>query len=300
MKQQPVKINETQGKELQEIARALTSHYEIEKIICFGVNSMHETSNTCFTEPVDRFANTYYLLVLTTEVRRIEYTMQDFIIKQFPGVFIIGHGMSTAMEAVYNHERFFINACLNGLLVYTSDGFTMTPEVLPGNIKINYEKDEETFSRMYSMATGFLESAQDCYEKGFYNNVAFLLHQAVEQACRGLIRLYTGYRADIHNIARLLFLCDCFSAEPSKLFKRHFKEEKRLFRVLAGSYTDARYRDNYQVIDHDSDQLCTLVKAFLDLTLELSSKEPYKVTARTTAAEQAAVVDYSPALPASL
>jgi HEPN domain-containing protein len=240
------------------------------------------------------------LLVLTTESKRIEYVIQDFINNHFPGVFIIAHELATVMEAVYRHDRFFVEACLNGLLVYTSNGFTMPPELNAENIEDSYLKDEEAFSRMFSMASGFMESALDCYDKGYYYNVAFLLHQAVEQACRGLIRLYIGYRADIHNLERLLFLCECFSAEPSRLFKRYFREEKRLFRVLAGSYTEARYRDNYEVIDHDADELCTLVKAFLELTLELSSKEPHRGTARTTVVEQAAVVDYSPALPASL
>ncbi|WP_439695873.1 HEPN domain-containing protein [Mucilaginibacter sp. AW1-7] len=300
MEKQPIKLSDGQYNELQEIAKVLTSNYQIEKVICFGALSSMTTGNTCFMQPDHSMKNTYYLLVLTTETKRIEYVMQDFISSHFPGVFIIAHGLSTVLEAVYRYDRFFVDACLNGLLVYTSDGFTMSPEGNADNTEGSYLKDEEAFSRMYSMASGFLESALDCFEKGFFNNVAFLLHQSVEQACRGLIRLYTGYRADIHNIERLLYLCECFSAEPSRLFKRHFKEDKRLFRVLAGSYTEARYRDNYEVGDQDADKLCSLVKAFLDLTLELSSKEPNRETAKSTVVEQAAVVDYSPALPASL
>jgi HEPN domain-containing protein len=300
MKKNPIKLVEEQKRELQEIAKVLTSNYQIEKIICFGALTSLTAADTCFIEPEHSLKNTYYLLVLTTDSKRIEYVIQDFINSHFPGVFIIAHGLSTVMEAVYKNDRFFVDACLNGELVYTSDGFTMIPEFDHEIIEKSYSKDREAFSRMFSMASGFMECAYECYEKEFYNNVAFLLHQAVEQACRGLIRLYTGYRADIHNIDRLLFLCECFSAEPGRLFKRYFKEEMRLFRVLAGSYTEARYRDNYKVIDHDADQLCTLVKAFLDLTIELSLKVPHKVTARTIVDEQAAVVDYSPVLPASL
>jgi HEPN domain-containing protein len=300
MKNRAIKVSDAQQKELQEIAMALNGNCQIEKIICFGALRSEETTDTCFTDTESNLKNTYYLLVLTKELRRIEYTLQDFINNLFCGVFIVAHGLATVVEAVHNRDRFFTEACLNGLLVYTSDGFTMVPEVASENICVDYSKDEEAFSRMFSMATGFLECAYECYEKGLYNNVAFLLHQAVEQACRGLIRLYTGYRADTHNLERLLLLCKSFSPEPARLFSRHFKEETRLFRVLTRSYTDARYRDNYQVIDHDADLLCTLVKAFIDLTLELSSKEPYRGTARTTVEEQAAVVDYSPALPASL
>lgn len=57
------------------------------------------------------------------------------------------------------------------------------------------------------------------------------------------------------------------------LFRRHFAKEKQLFRVLASSYSDARYKDNYQNVDHEADLLCTQVKAFLGMIDELAKKE---------------------------
>ncbi len=300
MRTDSIKLTGAQQRDLEEISRILCGQYQIEKIICFGALNLKIAKETCFMEAEGELKNTYYLLVMTTENTRIEYAMQDFIIKQFPEVFIIAHGLQTVIDAIHKNDRFFVNAGLNGQLIYTSDGFTMIPEFERKRIDQAYLKDCEAFEQIYSLASGFLECAFDCYEKGFYNNVAFLLHQVVEQACRGLIRLYTGYHSDIHNLSRLLDLCNCFSTEPAKLFRRHFAEEKRLFRVLAGSYTEARYRDNYKVIDHDADELCTLVKAFLDLTLELSSIESHRGAARTTEERKAAVMDYSPALSASL
>ncbi|NVM64196.1 HEPN domain-containing protein [Mucilaginibacter sp. SG538B] len=300
MKNNPIKLTEYQNKELQAIADALNTQYQIEKIICFAALSSYSSHETVFCPAQTNSTNDYYLLVLTTEITRIEHVMQDYISKLFPGVFVIAHGLETVMNLVYNYDTFFLNACLNGVLIYTSDGFTMIPDYEESKAKEAVLKDNEAFERIYKLASGFLESAFICLENNFDNNVIFLLHQAVEQGCRALIRLFTGYRSDIHNISRLIDFSRSFSPEPSALFRRHFSKEKHLFRVLSTSYSDARYKDNYHVIDHEADLLCTQVKAFLDLVAELAKKETAQGTARTTVEVRAEVVDYSPALPASL
>lgn len=300
MKNSPIKLTDFQNKELQEIAKALNIQYKIEKIICFAALSSLNTHDTVFATPQAGSTNIYYLLVMTTEVTRIEHTMQDYISKLFPGAFVIAHGLETVMNLVYKYDTFFLNTCMNGALIYTSDGFTMIPEYDEAKAEKAVSKDKEAFKRIYKLASGFLESAFICLENNFDDNVIFLLHQAVEQGCRALIRLFTGYRSDIHNISRLLDFCKCFSPEPSELFRRHFSNEKHLFKVLATSYSDARYKDNYQVIDHEADLLCTQVKAFLDLIGELAKKETAQGAARSTVEAPAEVVDYSLALPASL
>jgi HEPN domain-containing protein len=297
MRNEPIKLNKSQHQELQEIAKALNGQYQIEKIICFA--ALHSASDnvTCFSEPDTQATNSYYLLVMTTSVTRIEHAIQDFISKLFPGTFILAHGLETVMVAVTKHDRFFLNVCVNGALIYSADGFAIKPEFEADKVRQEMTRDIKAFEQIYSLTSGFMECGFDCYEKGFYNNVTFVLHQAVEQGCRALIRLFTGYHSDIHNIARLLDFCSCFSAEPAALFRRHFEQEKKLFRILVASYSEARYRDNYKVSDHHANELCTLVKLFLDLVLELSNKELHMCTARTTAEQMAAVVDYSPALP---
>jgi HEPN domain-containing protein len=295
-----IKLTDIQHKELQEIAKALSSQYKIEKIICFAVINRLSTENTVFAPSKVVSASNYYLLVMTTEITRIEHAMQDYIGKLFPGTFVIAHGLETVMNLVYKYDTFFLNACLNGALIYAADGFTMIPEFEVEKLDQAFLKDKEAFDRIYNLASGFLESAFICYENNFHNNVTFLLHQSVEQACRALIRRFTGYRSDIHNLDRLLQFCNCFSEEPALLFRRHFVNEQRLFRILTSAYSEARYKDNYQIVDTDADKLCTLVKAFLDLVSELAKKEPHKGTARNTVEAQAVVVDYSPALPASL
>ena len=145
MKNNPIKLTNAQTTELQEIAKVLCTQYKIEKIICFGALSSLTSENTIFEVSQMHSTNKYYLLVLTTEIMRIEHAMQDYINKHFPGTFILQHGIETVMNLVYNYDTFFLNACLNGALIYTKDGFTMIPDFDESKMEEALLKDKEVF-----------------------------------------------------------------------------------------------------------------------------------------------------------
>lgn len=81
------------------------------------------------------------------------------------------------------------------------------------------------------LADGFLMCASECLENEQYGICAFMLHQAVEQACICLVRVHIAYRSKFHNLYRLLRLCQCFSERPFQLFLST-PEDERLFDVL--------------------------------------------------------------------
>ncbi|MFB0494481.1 HEPN domain-containing protein [Mucilaginibacter sp. OAE612] len=297
MQNTPIKITARQHKELLEIAKALTGHYRIEKIICFAALHCFHSSDTCFTEPDCDSSDQYYLLVMTKENTRIEHQMQDFIGKLFPGTTVLAHGLETIMSLVYQYDRFFLNVCLNGELVFTSDGFTMVPEFENEKTEQTIVKDIDAYHQIFGLACGFVECAFDCHSKGFYNNVTFILHQAVEHGCRALIRLFTGYKSDIHNLDRLITFCSLFPNEPVALFRRHFDKEKQLFRLLSASYTEARYRDHYKVNELEAGELCVLVKSFLELVKSLAEVQIRKLTQINNYQNGLAFKNDNPALP---
>jgi HEPN domain-containing protein len=76
---------------------------------------------------------------------------------------------------------------------------------------------------------------------------AFMLHQAVEHALVGLVRVYTGYRFGTHNIDKLLRYANTFTNEVVVLFPKNTKEEAGLFNLLRRAYVDARYREDYTI-----------------------------------------------------
>jgi hypothetical protein len=98
-----------------------------------------------------------------------------------------------------------------------------------------------------------------------------------------VIRIYMGYRSDMHNLARLINLCRCFSDEPFELFPRKTAEEKRQFQILIRSYSETRYKDEYQIDSADADKLFTQVVGFLNLIKTLCNNrlEQYRNEAST-------------------
>jgi len=74
-----------------------------------------------------------------------------------------------------------------------------------------------------------------------------MLHQAIEHACGALIRIYTGYRPNTHNLSRLLQMVESFTRELKAIFPKSTKEEEGIYGILQHGYLDARYKDEYNV-----------------------------------------------------
>jgi HEPN domain-containing protein len=294
-------LTAAQCQELHEIATMLANYYRPEKIICFGCLHNSREASGSFIEPVIQNNHHYFLLMATLENIRMEHEVQDYVNSHIagPAVTILVHGIEIITDAINQGSRFFIHACRDGILLYTADGHPLNIRYPKPNPAKLLARAEAYYLHRYGMAIGFMNAAVECCEKEFYNHAVFMLHQAVEQACITLIRVHIGYRSDMHNLNRLLNLCLCFSAEPNELFPRKTEEEKRLFQILVKSYSDARYKDDYQVARQDAELLCAQVTPFMELTEMLCKArlDEYRQAAEA-AAEQP--IDFSPALPGSI
>jgi HEPN domain-containing protein len=257
--------------ELRDLVKRITDHYKTEQIICFGSVKEAKSIHSCFMEDSDKENLHYFLLMITTETTRIEHQVQDFVngIIQDASVTILAHGMETVANALKQGSRFFTTVCRDGFYLYSSNGPNLLMGCPPLNPITTHLKAEKHYHHRYGMALGFMEAADNCFEKGYFNNTVFMLHQAVEQSCIAMIRVFMAYRSDIHNLSRLLKLCLCFSSEPQNVFSTNTAEEQRLFRLLEKSYSDARYRDGYKVDDTDAKMLLAKVSAFIELTERL-------------------------------
>jgi len=301
MESKTVKLSNSQCKELDEVITSLVEKYKTEYIFCFGCLNDTKTANSCFVEEVKQSNTHYFLLMITMEITRIEHEVQDYVNRFFEtaNITIVVHGLDTVTNAILQGSRFFSAACRYGLQLYSASGLRLNVDYPNLNPATTFSKAQKHFFHRFGMASGFLESANNSYDSGFYSNCMFELHQSVEQACIAVIRVYMAYRADLHNLARLLSLCQCFSNEPSELFPRKTDEDQRLFQLLLKSYSDTRYKDEYKIVDHDADKLCTKVREFLELIKKLCNK---KLQEHRQAAEEAGkdIEDYFPLLPASL
>lgn len=294
-----VTLTYRQCKKLEEIVGSLVNQYHPESIICFGFqHNIKEVSN-CFTQPVNDSHSHYFLLMITKDITRIEHEVQDHVNRHFDDLItILVHGVKTVTNAIGEGSRFFIRVCHYGFQLFSANGLRLNMDYPILSTAKTLASAERHYRHRYSMALGFMEAADTCFESQFYNNSIFMLHQAVEQACIALIRVYMAYRSDMHNLARLFNLCLCFSDEPAALFPRKTEEDLRLFQLLLKSYSEARYRDEYKVSSNDADILCTQVRELIKLTEILCND---KLGVYRQAAEQAdeKTPDHLPVFPAS-
>jgi HEPN domain-containing protein len=271
--------------ELMDLANKITDHYKTEHIICFGSVKENQSTHSFFIEDSGKANAHYFLLMITTETTRIEHQVQDFVngIIQDTNisVTIIAHGLETVANALQQGSRFFTTVCRDGFYLYSSNGPNLLMGCPPLNPITTHLKAEKHYHHRYGMALGFLEAADSCFEKGYFNNTVFMLHQAVEQSCIAMIRVFMAYRSDIHKLSRLLKLCLCFSSAPQELFPTNTSEEQRLFKLLEKSYSDARYRDDYQVDGTDAKVLLAKVSGLIELTerLCIDRIKTYKIKA---------------------
>ena len=285
MNRQNLNLTTPQYNKLVEVINSLVTKYNVEYIYCFGCLNDVRSAASCFTPDVTIADTHYFLLMLTTDITRIEHSVQDHVTGAFPqmNITILVHGIETVTNEIKQGNRFFNAVCRDGLQMYSFNGLRLNVDFPNLNPSTTFSRAQKHYAHREGLALGFLQSANTCLEHGYYNNCVFQLHQAIEQACIMVIRIYMGYRSDMHNLARLINLCRCFSDEPFELFPRKTAEEKRQFQILIRSYSETRYKDEYQIDRADADKLFTQVVEFLNLIKTLCNNrlEQYRNEAST-------------------
>lgn len=265
IKEQPI------DEELQVIVKLLAEKFRPLYIYCFGDYAESSRKVGCFIDGVAHHHHRYYLLMVIEGAGRIEHIVQDYASSHFQqgAITILVHGKDTLAEAVRSNNRFFITVINKGKLLYSHDPMIKSfqvPDYIPTRAA---DKAQKHYHRSITLATGFLESAQECLRNEKPHLSMFMLHQVVEQCCIGMIRIHLGYKSDIHHLYRLLYLCESFSPAISGLLLSNDQEQKRLFDLLAISYSAARYQDNFVVCQADAEKLYHRVAAFLKFADEL-------------------------------
>ncbi|TRX50871.1 HEPN domain-containing protein, partial [Fulvivirga sp. M361] len=131
------------------------------------------------------------------------------------------------------------------------------------------QKAQGYFDQWFTSANEFLEFYQLAYDKSYFHNAAFLLHQVTERLYTTILLVYTDYRPKEHDLERLdLRVKNCdprFAVFPSST-----DQEKQLFELLRRAYVDARYKmDEYSISKVELDYLADKVEQLKELTEKL-------------------------------
>jgi HEPN domain-containing protein len=286
-------------KELHNFLSKLVEKYQPEKIISFGSLQDTTISSGCFMESSKVDTAHYFLLMVTSTDNRIASDVQDFATTHFSKgtITILVHGRSAVETAIRSSKLFFVTTYREGTVLYKADGLLLDDIEIPDTDPVtDLAEAEQIFRQRHLMALGFIKAANECLKNEYYNNAVFTLHQAVEQACIGMIWVYMGYRVDLHNLGRLLDLCKSFSPKPAAVFHRKTDRDKKLFDILRSSYSDTRYSSDFAVNAEDANTLFKRSHSLVMMSETLCQK---KISQYTLESQQAAerIADYRPALP---
>ena len=228
-----------------------------------------------FVENTTAYQCHYCLLMVTDTNTRIDHEVQDYANSLYEDgtITILCHGQEAISEAIQKNSRFFISLYSIGKLLYSRDGINVLNLTRRYDIADAPIKAYKHYQHRISLAEAFLIGANECLAKEQYTVCTFLLHQVVEQCCIGLIRVFLAYRSEVHNLKRLLLLCNAFSDAPYNLFLSGTKEDSRLFEILVKSYSQARYGNTFQVQKQDANALSEKIARFLEMTESMCEEE---------------------------
>ncbi|MBN9382213.1 MAG: HEPN domain-containing protein [Chitinophagaceae bacterium] len=225
-----------------------------EKIICYGIRSAHYQDWGCFLDvggiKEDTRLSLDLLIIASAAKGKAEQDISqaaEQVCQPWADVHCITHKIHTVNNDLAKGVHFFCALYQRGMVVYDSGGTSL---LSPGRMEGSTPEKaiiEGIWTRWFGLALNFFKSAEESLKYERPDLTAFMLHQAVEHTCGALIRVFTGYRPNTHNLTRLLMMVESFTRQLHAVFPRVTKEEEEIYGILQRGYLDARYKEDYTV-----------------------------------------------------
>lgn len=232
-----IKTSETEKSQpFKALIAQLVQAYAPLQIYQFGKLMKREQVNSVFCNAQLQTQRIYYLLMVIESSEAIESDVQDFADRAFAAAKVIVqvHGQATLLKHLNHRNGYFATVVNQGKLCYTVPGVAEVSGLQPPNPKKRLGRAIVHWRNRCQMANGFLVAAEQAIAQGYDHAGVFLLHQATEQVCMGLIFVFTDYQPHLRNLDRLLYLCACFSLKPLDHFFGN-KEDEVLLKIMMGS-----------------------------------------------------------------
>ncbi|MNK70979.1 HEPN domain protein [compost metagenome] len=231
-------------------------------------------SSFCTTQQQEE--EIFYLLVITEGSTRIENGIQDFANQHYTlgKIVVHAHGVAALEQNIAQSNYYFATVLNEGHLLYSTNGVLCLEEVSTPKPDKRLAQAKLHWKHRGKMANGFLLAADRALEEDHETVCLFLLHQVIEQACIGLIWVFMGYKSDMHNLRRLLYVCACFSKKPMQHFMGT-PENEIMLSIIMKSYSEARYRESFSLENRSAYNFLELVERFMELA-EALCKEKFE------------------------
>ena len=214
--------------------------------------------------------NTEAVAIRKESQKRWQYKVRRDTGKELP-MNVIFHGIDYLNEEIENGNYFFVDILKDGVMLYDSGKFQLSSPK-PLNPADRKNKAQLYFNKWFETGNRFYEISLSQLQKGWYNEAAFLLHQATERFYASVLLVYTDYKPKSHDLEKLDRQARKINVRFKTIFPHTTPEEERLFTLLKKAYIDSRYKMDYSISREDLEYLSDRVKKLRDLT-ELACQE---------------------------
>lgn len=264
-------LSSAQQAALKQLIKTLSSRIDTTYIFCFALNRYESHHTHCFAQQVHtQKLQADMLLVYGNQESRCLHEIQHLATSLSTATYqytAVAVHHTDALQRLGNGDPFICKVFSQAALLYSRG------EVLPQRQgfmcrKTLLKQTRQGWQRWFNTGCQFMDCAAYCLMDGNFGLAVFMVHQAIEQACKALIKVMLHMRPNTHNLAWMLKLCSSLIPEIHTIFPRNTPREKALFNLLKGSYIDCRYAASFDVQEEEAWTLYYRASALLRLAGE--------------------------------
>lgn len=235
---------------LRRLANQLSRRLEIEHIFCFSLQRYVARRSHCFVPRVNK--EWFHADILVVYNNKGRLPLPD--IHHLTNNVDIGEHQYAAVAMTHaeanqhlsDGDMFVCTVFQYGALLYSRTNVLPSRKLFLCHETL-LQQTREGWRRWFSNSCQFMDCASYCLMEDKFNMAVFMMHQAVEQACKAMLKVMLHMRPNTHNLAWMLKLCCALAPEIASVFPRDTPEDRTLFNLLKNSYMESRYAAGFTV-----------------------------------------------------
>ncbi|GAA5623806.1 hypothetical protein Brsp04_03702 [Brucella sp. NBRC 12952] len=156
------------------------------------------------------------------------------------------HSIMYINDHLANGHPFFVQLVQSGYMIYEAPG-SLLVEPPPADPEFAKKEMRRDFCHWFSSASRRIELAGEAFERGFYREAAFDLHQSVERLYHCVLGVKTMYNPKSHRLAFLRSHAERIAPRLTNVWCDSSGFAKRCFDRLDRAYIGARYSRTYEI-----------------------------------------------------
>jgi len=169
------------------------------------------------------------------------------------------HTLADVNDQLSRGRPFFVDIARDGVTLYEEPGH---PLAQPKPLTAEEERAEAKayFDQWFDGAARMLQLSQEGLKNRFFNEAAFLLHQATERLYHCALLTLTLYSPKSHRIKGLRSRAEGVDVRLIQAWPRDTRFSRRCFELLSRAYVEARYSSKYTISNEELGWLVERVK----------------------------------------